>query len=155
MLRNGTELRSFKDFMAETYNSGGVDPKREKAVRIFASATHEAWRTTLPTAERNQPRIRSKNGGPKQDINVPFDKLHPTAQAENIAAGHAAHKAVKRFGGNDDKAGEHIHNAWMKRNPPDDYNKHLHIPYEELPENEKEKDRVQAKQMRTILRSNK
>jgi hypothetical protein len=39
-----------------------------------------------------------------------------------------------------DKAGEEIHNEWMKRNPKQDYNAHLHVPYQELPKNEQEKD---------------
>lgn len=38
------------------------------------------------------------------------------------------------------KAGEEIHNAWMKRNPKQDYNAHLHIPYKDLSQNEQNKD---------------
>ena len=40
-----------------------------------------------------------------------------------------------------DNAAEEIHNAWMERNPKNDYNKHLHTPYRNLPEKEKQKDR--------------
>jgi hypothetical protein len=95
--------------------------------------------------------MRSKNGGPKADINVPFDQLHPTAQQENLAAGIAAEQAVKKFSSDIEKAAEYIHIEWMKRNPQDDYNAAQHKSYDELPEIEKEKDRVQVRTMMKLL----
>ena len=123
----------------------------ENAVYQFASAAHEEWRRSLPPNEQNEPRIRSKNGGPKADINVPFDQLHPTAQQENLAAATAAEQAIKKFPNDIEKAAEYIHIEWMKRNPKDDYNAAQHVPYDQLPEIEKEKDRVHVRTMIQLL----
>ncbi len=48
-------------------------------------------------------------------------------------------------------AAEHIHNEWMKRNPKQDYNAAQHVPYQDLPEDEKQKDRVQVQQISGII----
>ena len=116
----------------------------------FAAKAHEIWRKSLPSAEQSIPRLRSKNGGPKADINVPFAKLHPSAQQENLAAGHAALAAVKKHPRDIEKASEHVHNEWMKRNPKADHNAAQHVPYHELPEEEKEKDRVHVRTMQGL-----
>jgi hypothetical protein len=123
------------------------------AIRQFASRAHEDWRKTLPAEERNKPRMRSKNGGPVADINVPFHKLHPSAQKENLDAAKAALRAVTNHGRDTESAAEHVHNEWMKRNPKSDYNAHQHVPYRELPEDEKQKDRDHVITMRSILSS--
>ena len=123
----------------------------EDPVTTFASLAHEEWRRSLPPKEQNEPRIRSKNGGPEADINVSFDKLHPTAQQENLAAGKAALEAVKQFPNDEEQASEYIHIQWMRRNPKDDYNAAQHVPYEQLPEEEKEKDRVHVRTMKKLL----
>jgi len=124
----------------------------ESAITQFASSAHDEWRRSLPPKEQNVPRIRSKNGGPEADINVSFDKLHPTAQQENLAAGQAAAEAVSKFPDDIEKASEHIHIEWMKRNPKTDYNAAQHVPYDELPEDEKEKDRVHVRTMMKLMR---
>jgi predicted lipid-binding transport protein (Tim44 family) len=116
----------------------------------FASDAHEQWRQALPPNERNQPRKRSKNGGPVADINVPFNELHPTAQQENLAAAKAAYDAVSQYD-NEEQAAEHIHNEWMKRNPKVDYNAAQHVPYSQLPDVEKKKDRVHVQTMKALL----
>jgi hypothetical protein len=123
----------------------------ENAITQFASSAHEEWRRSLPPNERNVPRERSKNGGPKADINVPFDQLHPTAQQENLAAGQAAAEAVAKFSNDIEKAAEYIHIEWMKRNPKDDYTAAQHVPYDQLPEIEKEKDRVHVRTMMKLM----
>ena len=123
----------------------------ENAVTQFASSAHEEWRRSLPPNEQNVPRIRSKNGGPKADINVPFEELHPTAQQENLAAGKAAAEAVSKFPNNIEQAAEYIHIEWMKRNPKDDYTAAQHVPYDQLPEDEKEKDRVHVRTMMKLM----
>jgi hypothetical protein len=46
-----------------------------------------------------------------------------------------------------EKAAEYIHIEWMKRNPKADYNAAQHVPYNELDEVEKEKDRVHVRTM--------
>jgi CO/xanthine dehydrogenase Mo-binding subunit len=124
----------------------------ENAIEQFASLAHDEWRRSLPPNEQNEPRMRSKNGGPKADINVPFDQLHPTAQQENLAAGQAAAEAVSKFPNNLEQAAEYIHIEWMKRNPQDDYNAAQHKSYDELPEIEKEKDRVHVRTMMKLMR---
>jgi CO/xanthine dehydrogenase Mo-binding subunit len=123
----------------------------ENAIAKFASLAHDEWRRSLPPNEQNVPRERSKNGGPKADINVPFDQLHPTAQQENLAAGQAAAEAVAKFPNNLEQAAEYIHIEWMKRNPQDDYNAAQHKSYDELPEIEKEKDRVHVRTMMKLM----
>ena len=132
----------FKSFINESIRVGRV--------QRFAAKAHEDWRKTLPPNERNVPRIRSKNGGPKADINVPFDKLHPTAKQENLAAGRAALAAIKKHPKDIEKASDHVHNEWMKRNPKTKDNAHQHVPYNELPEDEKEKDRAHVRTMQGI-----
>ena len=62
----------------------------------FASNAHEEWRRNFdPTGTK--PRIKKNSDGTEGDINVPFEKLHPDWKKENLAAGHAAHHAVKHF----------------------------------------------------------
>jgi hypothetical protein len=119
------------------------------AIVQFASKAHEEWRKNFdPTGKKE--RIKKNSDGTEGNINVPFEKLHPDWQKENIAAGHAALAAVKKHPHNMEKASEHIHNEWMKRNPKADYNADQHKPYNELPEDEKEKDRVHVRTMQAL-----
>jgi hypothetical protein len=122
----------------------------ENAIREFATAAHEEWRQNFDPSG-TKPRIKKNSDGTEGDINVPFNKLHPDWQAENLAAGLAAEHAVKKFPGDIEKAAEYIHIEWMKRNPKADYNAAQHVPYDQLPEDEKEKDRVHARTMINLL----
>jgi len=116
----------------------------------FASNAHEEWRRNFdPTGTK--PRVKKNSDGTEGDINVPFADLHPDWQKENLAAGHAAHRAVKHFGRNMEKAAEYVHNEWMKRNPRADYNAAQHVPYDDLPDDEKEKDRVHVRTMMRLM----
>jgi hypothetical protein len=116
----------------------------------FASNAHEEWRRKFdPTGTK--PRIKKNSDGTEGDINVPFADLHPDWQKENLAAAHAAHRAVKHFGRDMEKAAEYVHNEWMKRNPKADYNAAQHVPYDDLPEDEKEKDRVHVRTMMQLM----
>ena len=116
----------------------------------FASNAHEEWRRNFdPTGTK--PRIKKNSDGTEGDINVPFEKLHPDWKKENLAAGHAAHHAVKHFGRDMEKAAEHVHNEWMKRNPKADYNAAQHVPYDDLSDDEKEKDRVHVRTMMRLM----
>ena len=143
------------DSVNTTNEEAKLDEMRNDAVTAavtqFASQAHEDWRKTLPPSERNKPRLRSKNGGPEADINVPFEKLHPTAQQENISAGKAALQAVKKHPNDMESAADHVHKEWIKRNPKTDYNAHLHVPYSKLPEVEKQKDRDHVDTMKSLL----
>ena len=124
----------------------------ENAVQQFASMAHEEWRQNFDPSG-TKPRIKKNSDGTEGDINVPFDKLHPDWQKENLAAGQAAEHAVKKFPDDIEKASEYIHIEWMKRNPKADYNAAQHVPYDQLPEDEKEKDRVHARTMMNLLGS--
>ena len=123
----------------------------ESAITQFASSAHDEWRRNFdPTGTKE--RIKKNSDGSEGDINVPFDKLHPDWQRENLAAGKAAAEAVIEFPNDIEKAAEHIHIEWMKRNPKADYNAAQHVPYDELPEDEKEKDRVHVRTMMKLMR---
>jgi hypothetical protein len=119
-------------------------------VMQFAAKAHEAWRKQHIKDKGDVPRVKKNSDGTEGDINVPFNKLHPDWQKENIAAGHAALAAVKKHPHDMEKASEHVHNEWMKRNPKADYNADQHKPYNELPEDEKEKDRVHVRTMQAL-----
>jgi len=119
-------------------------------VRAFASMAHEQWRKGYdPTGAK--PRIKKNSDGTEGDINVPFDKLHPDWQKENLAAGKAAMDAVKQFPNDDEAAADYIHSEWMKRNPKGDWNAAQHVPYDSLPDSEKEKDRVHVRTMKKLM----
>ena len=123
----------------------------ENAVTQFASSAHEEWRRNFdPTGTKE--RVKKNSDGSEGNINVPFEKLHPDWQRENLAAGRAAAEAVTKFPDDMEKAAEYIHIQWMKRNPKADYNAAQHVPYDELPEDEKEKDRVHVRTMINLMR---
>lgn len=120
------------------------------AVVKFASIQHENWRKGFdPTGQKE--RIKKNSDGTEGNINVPFEKLHPDWQRENLEAGKAALNAINLHGNDTEKAAEHVHNEWMKRNPKGDWNKDQHVPYSQLPENEKQKDRDHVTTMRSLL----
>ena len=60
--------------------------------------------------------------------------------------------AIRRHKDDTESAAEHVHNEWMKRNPKADYNASQHVPYSELPESEKNKDREHVETMRNLLK---
>ena len=123
----------------------------ESAISQFASAAHDEWRRNFdPTGAKE--RIKKNSDGSEGNINVPFDKLHPDWQRENLAAGKAAAEAVIEFPNDIEKAAEYIHIECMKRNPKADYNAAQHVPYDKLPEDEKEKDRVHVRTMMKLMK---
>ena len=126
----------------------GFDPATE-----FASLAHEKWRKGWITQNNGNsiPRIKKNSDGTEGDINQPFNKIHPDWQKENLAAGQAAYDAVKKHGNDIETASEVVHNEWMKRNPKEEWNAAQHVPYNELPEEEKEKDRDHVRIMQSIL----
>jgi len=127
-----------------------IKESKSNHITQFASNAHEEWRRNFdPTGTK--PRIKKNSDGTEGDINVPFADLHPDWQKENLAAAHAAHRAVKHFGRDMEKAAEYVHNEWMKRNPRADYNAAQHVPYDDLPEDEKEKDRVHVRTMMQLM----
>ena len=125
-------------------------------VMSFASKAHEEWRSGWRKQNdgNSVPRVKKNSDGSEGDINVPFNKLHPDWQKENLAAGNAAKDAVTKHPNDIEKAAEHVHNKWMERNPKQDYNAAQHVPYSELPEDEKEKDRVHVRTMQNLMSTN-
>jgi len=136
-------MKSLKSFII-------TEAKRTGKVMQFSAKAHYEWRKQYVKSNGNVPRIKKNSDGTEGDINVPFHKLHPDWQRENIAAGHAALEAVKKHPHDTEKAAEHVHKEWMKRNPKADYNADQHKPYSELPEAEKEKDRVHVRTMQSL-----
>lgn len=129
-----------------------IDILNESAdpVHRFASMAHEEWRKNYdPTGTK--PRIKKNSDGTEGDINVPFEKLHPDWQKENLAAGKAAVDAVNKFPDDEEAAAEYIHIEWMKRNPKSDWNAAQHVPYDQLSDDEKEKDRVHVRTMKKLM----
>lgn len=129
-----------------------IDILNESAdpVHRFASMAHEEWRKNYdPTGTK--PRIKKNSDGTEGDINVPFEKLHPDWQKENLAAGKAALDAVNKFLDDEEAAAEYIHIEWMKRNPKSDWNAAQHVPYDQLSDDEKEKDRVHVRTMKKLM----
>jgi hypothetical protein len=128
-----------------------TNKQRSSAIEQFASKAHEDWRKEYQAKNGNTPRIKKNSDGSEGDINVPFNKLHPDWKKENLAAGKAAHDSVMKYKNNREAAAEHIHNEWMKRNPKGDWNADQHVPYSELPEDEKQKDKDHYDTMKKIL----
>ena len=59
-------------------------------------------------------------------------------------------RMLKEDAGMEDAA-SHVHDEWMKRNPKADWNAAQHVPYEKLPDAEKEKDRVHIRTVGKLL----
>ena len=131
----------FKSFINESIRVGRV--------QRFAAKAHDEWRKNFdPTGTKE--RIKDNSDNTKGNINVPFDKLHPDWKKENLAAGKAAMDAVNKHPKDVERAAEHVHNEWMKRNPRAEHNASQHVPYHQLSEPEKEKDRVHVRAMQRI-----
>jgi len=135
-------MKTFIQYLEENVVDGRVTQ--------FASDAHELWRKQHIKDKGDVPRVKKNSDGTEGDINVPFHKLHPDWQKENIAAGHAALAAVKKHPKDIEKASDYVHKEWMKRNPKADYNASQHKPYKDLPEDEKEKDRVHVRIMSSL-----
>ena len=125
------------------------EAKRFGKVHQFAAKAHEVWRKNFD-ASGTKERIKKNSDGTEGNINVPFHKLHPDWQKENLAAGHAALDAVKKHPHDMEKAAEHVHKEWMKRNPKAEHNADQHKPYSELSHAEKEKDREHVRVMQKL-----
>ena len=122
----------------------------ENAITQFASTAHDEWRRNFDPSGTKE-RVKKNSDGSEGNINVPFDQLHPDWQRENLAAGQSASEAVAKFPDDIEQAAEYIHIEWMKRNPKADYNAAQHVPYDQLPEDEKEKDRVHVRTMMKLM----
>jgi len=59
-------------------------------------------------------------------------------------------RMLKEDAGMEDAA-SYVHDEWMKRNPKADWNAAQHVPYEKLPDAEKEKDRAHIRTVGKLL----
>jgi hypothetical protein len=154
----GENPMKFNELMYKINNPGQIFldlcEEAKDPVIAFASKQHEKWRKSWKDQNKGEskPRIKKNSDGSEGDINVPFKKLHPDWQRENIAAGRAALEAIKKHPDDMERAAEHVHNEWMKRNPKADYNAAQHVPYDKLPESEKQKDRDHITTMKGFMR---
>lgn len=131
-----------------------LDNEHPTAVIKFASDAHEQWRMGFDPERTGKERIKKNSDGSEGNINVPFHELHPDWQKENLAAGYAARDALLAHPNDIEKASEYVHNEWMKRNPKADYNAHQHVQYNDLPEDEKQKDRDHVIKMQGLISLN-
>ena len=136
-------IKTFIDFLNEGMGND--------AVTAFASKQHDVWRKGFDPEGTGKERIKKNSDGSEGNINVPFEKLHPDWQKENLSAGKAALQAVRKHPNDMESAADHVHKEWMKRNPKADYNAAQHVPYSELPEVEKQKDRDHVDTMKSLL----
>lgn len=125
-------------------------------VIFLASSLHQQWRDGFDPEKTGKERVKKNSDGTEGNINVPFDQLHFDWKKENLLAGAAAKASVDKFPHDNEleNAAEYVHEEWMKRNPKESWNAHQHVPYAELPEPEKEKDRVQVRMMKEFLKNN-
>ena len=142
--------------LGEEQEPESADSREHIAIEKFAAQAHEQWRKGFDehyaeTGEVSKARMKKNSDGTEADIHQPFHKIHPDWQKENRAAGQAALEAVKQHPTDLEKAAEFVHDEWMKRNPKAAWNEHQHVPYHELSDEEKQKDRDQVKLMHKLL----
>jgi hypothetical protein len=134
----------------------------DRLVDAMASSLHDDWRKGRLTSGVHgspgavyEPRMKPSglDDGLEVDIAQGYEKLTPKWQAENKAAAKVALDAVRNemssgadlaslgSGASLERLASVVHDEWMKRNPKADYNAAQHVPYEQLPEQEKQKDR--------------
>ena len=121
-----------------------------KAVDMLASKLHENWASGYRASEmakgnENPTRMKDDGMGGQVDIlNTSFDQLPPKWQAENNAQAASAIMLVaddlEGAMGNIEGLAAKVHQQWLSRNSWA-ANGPLGVPYNELPEEEKQKDR--------------
>jgi hypothetical protein len=116
----------------------------------MASSLHQEWRNNYEKSKGvGTPRMKSYNGRPEENINVPFEELSEDAKKDNMEAAKAAYEAVTQYSDRE-KGSSYIHDKWLERNgswAPD----HQKVSYEELNEEEKDKDRLHYDMMKQYL----
>jgi hypothetical protein len=139
--------------ISEIYSRIYLENNSSEALEKFASDLHEVWRNgwIKQNGGKSLPRMKKGSKGQEVDINVPFSKLDAAWRKENEEAAKAALQAVNQFPNDEEAAADFIHREWMKRNPKGDWNAAQHVPYKSLPEEEKEKDRVHVRSMKSLL----
>ena len=121
-----------------------------KAVDMLASKLHENWADSYRAGEmakgnENPTRMKDDGMGGQVDIlNTAYADLPPKWQGENKAQAEAAISLVAKnmddVMGNIEGLAAQVHEQWLSRNSWA-ANGPLGVPYNELPEEEKQKDR--------------
>lgn len=139
-----------------------INTPNEEVTRL-ASQFHEQWRESRLLENGGfEPRVKDTNdsewsvahsGATQVDIaNTPFEDLPTDWQAENMAAAETAQGTLNEgFANFEDiksdefieKASSNIHDEWVGRNSSYAEESGLNVPYDQLPEDEKSKDRAQ------------
>ncbi len=127
----------------------------EQAGITVASSLHDQWRASRRKEDGTyEPRMKDDGLGGQVDIaNTDYINLPEKWQGENKVAAEVAVNLV--YGAKQEskdinspefleEASEAVHVEWMKRNPKEEWNAAQHVPYSELPEAEKQKDRDQV-----------
>ncbi len=127
----------------------------EQARITVASSLHDQWRASRRKEDGTyEPRMKDDGLGGQVDIaNTDYINLPEKWQGENKVAAEVAVNLV--YGAKQEskdinspefleEASEAVHVEWMKRNPKEEWNAAQHVPYSELPEAEKQKDRDQV-----------
>ena len=123
-----------------------------KAVEMLGSKLHEKWAEGYRSGEmakgnENPTRMKDDGMGGQVDIlNTSYAELPPKRQAENKAQAEAAIGLVsKDMSGamdNLENLAAQVHEQWLSRNSwAVEQKSPLAVPYSELPEEEKQKDR--------------
>jgi len=123
------------------------------ATEATAAQLHERWRASrqLPDGTYD-PRWKDDGQGGQVDIaNTPYRELPPAWQAENKTAAESAIRAIlENPEATMESLAATVHEDWLGRNgdwaPPEQK-----LPYEQLAEEEKEKDRVVVRAALTSL----
>jgi hypothetical protein len=140
--------------MAAVRKAQKSDPTLEAVIEYFSAHSHDKWRKRLLQTnpeQKGKPRMRLR-GGVMVDVNQPWSKLHPKAQAENKRAARDAFDAVKKFPNDREAASDYVHRRWIARNKGDPSQpKALFKPYARLPEVEKDKDRQHIDVMKQAI----
>ena len=147
---------------------------KTKIIKMVASIFHEEWRKNrLQNDSKYEPMIeksedKERNNKYWTDLvdiaNTKFEDLPSNWQYENLKVARVVIDLVydKIVAGEEitpemvEEMSSVVHEAWMKRKKKKKENRpHLFVPYSELPEEEKAKDRDQILQAIEIIKSEK
>lgn len=175
--KDGKEQASYQETLSDEQR--GIISQQTTEL---GSLLHDEWRATQPKLEDGtyKPRVKvfvqTEEGKEKwfneaeipanstelkrQDIaNTDFENLDPDWRAENGSAAEVAMNLVWEAKTTSkelddsfiEEASSTVHDKWKERNP---WNEKLQVPYLELPEEEKERDRAQVRKAIEIASKN-
>lgn len=149
-----SKIENSESFAPESETNSELDSFEQTVVAI-ASSLHDNWRKDrLQEDGTYEPRVKEDGRGEQIDIaNTSYVDLPEKWQSENKAAAETVVDLVHEANlkGIDihspeflEAASDRVHIKWMERNPKEEWNATQHVPYTELPDEEKQKDREQV-----------